>query len=137
MNIFIVSAFLEFVSILYNIHINKFYPVPPLTVSTEPVVRATALATAYWALPTLVLPSVAGYLISFSSTQERFDPLSAAIIRLAANFATGFPSMVFLEHETNVQTLDVLGARWRTVSAAVTLAFAFAEAIGRRTPTAI
>lgn len=127
-----ISAFLEFFSILYNIHVNKFYPVPPLTVSTEPVLRATALAAAYWALPALVLPSFAGYFISFSSAQGSFDPLSASIIRLAANFATGFPSMVFLEHEANVQTLDVLGARWRTVSSAVTLAFAFAEAIGRR-----
>lgn len=136
-NIFIVTAFLEFASIIYNIHFNNFFGVPPLTQSFEPIARATTFATGNWALATVLVPFLAGYLVSFSPAQGSFDPLSASILRLAANYVWVFPNMAFLNVEKivptkSVETLDVLGVKWRLVSAAVTLAFAFSEAIGDR-----
>ena len=139
----------DFTYMLGMIHFNNFYPVPPLTVSTEPILRATALAAAYWSLPTLILPILAGYLISFSpstsatpttpssisyrpgSTFPHFDALSASIIRFAATIAFGFPTMVLQGQgpERGQITLDVLGPQWRGVTSGVALAFAFAEAI--------
>lgn len=89
----------------------------------------------HWAIPTLIIPAVAGNLISFNTQPlvvppdtsfltMPFDPLTAAIIRLAAQ--VGYP---FSALDQDVQGLDVLGFRWRVLNAAVGLAFAFAEAI--------
>lgn len=88
----------------------------------------------YWALPSLVVPTIIGYLVSFSApaSQPSFDVLSASIIRMAANFADTYPAMIFVEQDAMVQSLDVLGIRWRAVSSGITLAFAFSEAIVRR-----
>lgn len=88
----------------------------------------------HWAIPTLIIPAVVGNLISFNpqsrptSTEAPsttpFDPLTASIIRLAAQ--VGYPFATFAQ---DVQGVDVLGFRWRVLNAAVGLAFAFAEAI--------
>lgn len=114
------------------------FPVPPLSVQAAPALRAMSLATSYWALPAVVLPAIVGYLISFSTGyQSGFDPLSASIVRVAANIAYDFPVMLLSDAEglNEVQSLDVLGVKWRTLTASVTLAFAFAEAIGRSSST--
>jgi hypothetical protein len=98
----------------------------------------------HWALPTLVIPAIVGNLISFSPqshgvqspTTESpvpFDPLTAAIIRLAAQVAWPFPAF---EKDLDLLGLDVLGPRARIFNAAVGLAFAFAEAIAA-TPQAV
>ncbi|KIK09518.1 hypothetical protein K443DRAFT_671416 [Laccaria amethystina LaAM-08-1] len=94
----------------------------------------------HWALPTLIIPAFVGNVISFnpvnhaSRTQPEgsppnpiapFDPLTAAIIRLAAQIAYPFDSPA----ETVGLGFDVLGFRWRVLNASVGLAFAFAEAI--------
>ncbi|EJD05244.1 uncharacterized protein FOMMEDRAFT_18850 [Fomitiporia mediterranea MF3/22] len=145
-NIFVLSTALEFLAILYNIHVNSVFPIPPIYTSSQPALSATALATMYWGIPTIVLPAIIGYLVSFSSPspapphsppsreQWQFDVLSAAIIRVAANFVNVFPKMVFVEkRDVEVaRSLDVLGVKWRVVSSGVVLAFAFAEAVVRR-----
>ncbi|THH03150.1 hypothetical protein EW145_g6488 [Phellinidium pouzarii] len=132
-NIFIISALLDFISIIFTIHGNSYYPVPSITNEVEPVLQATAWVTVHWAIPSLVLPAIFGYFISFSTPafQLKFDVLTASIVRVAANVAYPFPSMVFIALSDEIQSLDVLGVKWRLVSATVTLAFAFAEAIGR------
>lgn len=62
-----------------------------------------------------------------------FDPLTAAIARLAAEIAYIFPSHAPFSLMSNasptIESVDVLGFKWRTISAGVGLAFAFAEAI--------
>ena len=136
-NIFVVSTVLDFFAILYNIHVSSVLPIPPVFDTPGPALHATTIATLYWALPTIVLPSIIGYLVSFSTpsqppSQARFDVLSAAIIRLAATFVDVYPSMAFVEPTKSVRSLDVLGFRWRAVSSGVALAFAFAEAITAR-----
>lgn len=91
----------------------------------------------HWAIPTLIVPAVVGNIISFNpaippaqfttATQVApFDPLTASIIRLAAQIAYPFAS---IEQRIGIQGLDVLGFRWRILAAGVGLAFAFAEAI--------
>lgn len=94
----------------------------------------------HWALPTLIIPAFVGNLISFNPVNQAlrsqpegsppnpiapFDPLTAAIIRLAAQIAYPFDSPT----ETVGLGFDVLGFRWRVLNASVGLAFAFAEAI--------
>ena len=133
-NIFIITALFDFASILATIHLDAPFPVPPINVQAAPALRAMSLATSYWALPSIVLPVIVGYLVSFTTgSQSGFNPLSASIIRVAANIAYEFPVMLLTEVEgsNEVQSLDVLGFKWRTLTASVTLAFAFAEAIGR------
>lgn len=94
----------------------------------------------HWALPTLIIPAFVGNVISFNPVNQAsrsqpegsppnpiapFDPLTAAIIRLAAQIAYPFNSPT----ETVGLGFDVLGLRWRVLNASVGLAFAFAEAI--------
>ena len=93
----------------------------------------------HWAVPTLIIPAFVGSVISFnpantSSPAEApsatpiapFDPLTASIIRLAAQ--VGYP-YASIASRTQLVGLDVLGSNWRVLSASVGLAFAFAEAI--------
>jgi hypothetical protein len=93
----------------------------------------------HWAVPTLIIPAFAGSVISFNPANTRssaetssatpiapFDPLTASIIRLAAQ--VGYP-YAFIASRTELVGLDVLGSNWRVLSASVSLAFAFAEAI--------
>ncbi|KAG6837050.1 hypothetical protein H0H93_015621 [Arthromyces matolae] len=94
------------------------------------------LVVLHWALPTVVIPAIAGTLISFSptvasspKTEESphpttpFDPLTAAIIRLAVQANYPYRSLA-------IQGADVLGWEWRVWNAAVGLLFAFSERLG-------
>nr|GAT55075.1 predicted protein [Mycena chlorophos] len=88
---------------------------------------------AHWFIPALLLPALAGCIISFSpalpnATTWRvpFDPLTASIIRLALQFAYN-PATAATNNVVGAQ--DVLGLRLRAINAAVGVAFAFAEAI--------
>lgn len=93
----------------------------------------------HWAIPTLIAPAFVGCIISFNPANAPppksnptetpiapFDPLTASIIRLAAQVAYPYTALVA---RTNVADLDVLGYNWRILSASVGLAFSFAEAI--------
>jgi hypothetical protein len=93
----------------------------------------------HWAVPTLIIPAFIGSIISFNPANTpspaespsvtpiaTFDPLTASIIRLAAQ--VGYP-YAFIASRTELVGLDVLGSNWRVLSASVGLAFAFAEAI--------
>ena len=77
-----------------------------------------------------------GHVVSFSPAHQSapagtpliatFDPLTASIIRLAAQVGYPYP---YLERGQPDQGLDVLGFRWRVLISSVGLAFSFAEAI--------
>ncbi|KAH9477029.1 hypothetical protein JR316_0010945 [Psilocybe cubensis] len=123
-----------------------FYP--PLSVFQT---SAFWLVLLHWALPTLIVPTLAGYIISFNPTTSPspsrssspshlslspnnkptppalpLDPLTAGIIRVALQTAYPYPTIAA---RAGVVGLDVLGKQWRLVSASVGLAFAFSEAI--------
>ncbi|KAF8885658.1 hypothetical protein BD779DRAFT_1732944 [Infundibulicybe gibba] len=109
------------------------FPYPPLSVfTTSPI----WLCILHWSLPSLFFPILVGHLVSFSPTSppsapsggssSPLDPLTASIARLAAHLAYPYAS---LDTSSHVHGLDVLGPRWRVLSAGVGLAFAFAEAI--------
>ncbi|PPQ74525.1 hypothetical protein CVT26_007921 [Gymnopilus dilepis] len=106
----------------------------------------------HWAVPTLILPTLVGCLISFNPNQPPkpkskspttpspskrpvapLDPLSASIVRLAVQTAYPYTTIAT---RTGVVGIDVLGSQWRIWSASVGLAFAFAEAISG-TPQAV
>ncbi|KAH6904535.1 hypothetical protein BKA70DRAFT_1297072 [Coprinopsis sp. MPI-PUGE-AT-0042] len=99
----------------------------------------------HWAIPTLIAPALMGNLISFSPAASQaprptslsaprvgqpasapFDPLTAAIVRLAASLAYPYATLASVEH---IYGLDVLGWNVRVFNAALGLAFAFAEAV--------
>jgi hypothetical protein len=90
----------------------------------------------HWSIPTLIIPAIVGHIVSFSPTTQStlpgtppmasFDPLTASIIRLAAQVGYPYPH---LEQGRPDLGLDVLGFRWRVLISAVGLAFSFAEAI--------
>jgi hypothetical protein len=93
----------------------------------------------HWAIPTLIIPAFVGSVISFNPVNTPspvetpsttpiapFDPLTASIIRLAAQ--VGYP-YALIASRTELVGLDVLGSHWRVLSASVGVAFAFAEAI--------
>lgn len=87
----------------------------------------------HWSIPTLVIPALLGSIISFhpahaTSTRTHrllpLDPLTASILRLAAQF--GYPYKAL---NATIEGIDVIGPQWRILNAAVGVAFAFAEAI--------
>lgn len=91
----------------------------------------------HWSIPTLIIPAVVGNIVSFHPSSPQppssagppvppFDPLTASIVRLAAQ--VGYP-FVLIEQNTQILGLDVLGFKWRVLNASVALAFSFAEAI--------
>jgi len=94
------------------------------------------MVIAHWAIPTLIIPAIVGHMVSFNpaiksaslgtSPTVFFDPLTASIIRLAAQ--VGYPYSHFEQGRPD-PGLDVLGFRWRVLISAVGLAFSFAEAI--------
>ncbi|KAK2466596.1 hypothetical protein APHAL10511_000854 [Amanita phalloides] len=120
-----------------NISLPIFYP--PLQIFQT---QAFWLVLLHWFIPTLLVPAIVGNLISFtpganaapmtptraSSTAQivPFDPLTASIVRLAAEIAYPYTS---IETRRGVVGLDVVGFRWRVLHASIGLAFAFAEAI--------
>ncbi|KAH8823092.1 hypothetical protein DL96DRAFT_1469179 [Flagelloscypha sp. PMI_526] len=92
----------------------------------------------HWALPSLVIPSLFGFLISFNGNGVNFDPLTASIMRLAAQIAWTFPTPASSLKNNKLEVLvygayglDVLGQRWRVLTAGVALLFAFAEQISK------
>ncbi|KAH7924455.1 hypothetical protein BV22DRAFT_1090912 [Leucogyrophana mollusca] len=110
-----------------------FVPYPPLSAFQNPAIWSVIFN---WSIPTLVIPALFGVVLSFhpaNMTSARagrptspplvpFDPLTASIIRLAAQFIYSFDS-------PGTDSIDVVGQRWRIVNAAVGVAFAFVEAI--------
>ena len=110
-------------------------PYPPWSTFQSSVFWQVLL---HWAIPTLIAPAFVGCIISFNPANAPpksnptetpiapFDPLTASIIRLAAQVAYPYTA---LAARTNVADLDVLGYNWRILSASVGLAFSFAEAI--------
>lgn len=87
----------------------------------------------HWSIPTLIIPAILGSLISFHPANAAsaraphvfpFDPLTASILRLAAQY--GYPYNVL---NATIEGIDVIGPQWRILAAAVCVAFAFAEAI--------
>ncbi len=90
----------------------------------------------HWSIPSLFIPAIVGTLISFSPVKSEgdrmdFDPLTASIVRLAAEAVYPYERFPLQSTSTllGVHDVDVLGLRWRTVAAGVGVAFAFAEAI--------
>lgn len=71
--------------------------------------RVLWVEIASWAAPTIAVPGLLGYLVSFRG-RDGFDPLTGWVVRLAG--------MVLVEQP-----------RWRVVTASVGVAFAFAEAM--------
>lgn len=143
-NIWFLTALLELFYILYMVipwqtfelapgSRSQFYlaiPYPPARTFLQPSFWTVLI---HWSIPTIFIPIVFGLLVSFhpaNSTSVRtprvvaLDPLSASIVRLAAHVAYPFRSL-----ETSLQGIDVIGQRWRLLTASVVVAFAFAEAI--------
>ena len=81
---------------------------------------------AKWSLPTLVIPQLCGALISFSIPPREVDPVTIGIVRVACSVASHWGIAD-----------NVLGSRWRILSASVGAAFAFAEAVGERRKLAL
>jgi len=136
-NIFIITALLDVLSIIVAINKDAPYPIPPITVQAAPALHAMSMAVSSWAGPTILLPTIIGFLVSFTSSEpSSFDPLSASIIRVAANVAYDFPYLRLsgeqgLAQGDEMKSLDVLGFQWRVLTSSLTLAFAFAEAIAK------
>lgn len=86
----------------------------------------------HWIVPTMIIPAAIGNVITFvpslKTTAAPFDPLTAAMVRLAASVLYRHPSYTLSEGQR--VTTDVLGSEWRTVSAAIGVGFAFAEVAG-------
>jgi hypothetical protein len=127
-NIATLTVLAELFTILYTIipwnHLNiPVYNWPTLYIGYPPLsyLRTADLWVTifFWSLPTLIIPQSLGMLISFTEPRREVNPLSAAIVRVACACAGSW-------------TLDdnVLSTRWRVLSASMTLAFAFAEAVG-------
>ncbi|KAG6879540.1 hypothetical protein C0992_001688 [Termitomyces sp. T32_za158] len=114
------------------------YSYPPLSTFQT---YAFWMVVVHWALPTVILPAIAGSLISFipkavprfkspgyTHAETPFDPLTAAIIRLAVQVNYPYASIP-------VQGVDVLGWNWRVWNAIVGLLFAFSEKLGNSPQT--
>ncbi|OAX40746.1 hypothetical protein K503DRAFT_791187 [Rhizopogon vinicolor AM-OR11-026] len=105
-------------------------PYPPVQTFLQPSFWTVLL---HWSMPTVFIPVILGVLVSFhpaNSTSIRIprvlalDPLSASIARLAAHVVYPFHTL-----DMTLQGVDVIGYRWRLLTASVVVAFAFAEAI--------
>ncbi|KAG2032851.1 hypothetical protein BDR03DRAFT_969024 [Suillus americanus] len=143
-NIWFLTALLELFYILYMVipwqtfelasgSSSQFYlaiPYPPARTFLQPPFWTVLI---HWSIPTILIPLVFGILVSFhpaNSTSARtprviaLDPLSASIVRLAAHVAYPFRAL-----EASLQGVDVIGQKWRLLTASVVVAFAFAEAI--------
>ncbi|KAJ3901900.1 hypothetical protein F5879DRAFT_1011183 [Lentinula edodes] len=145
-------------------------PYPPLATFESSMFWIILL---HWFIPTVLIPVVAGILISFrplSSTPPRvilsesrevsrtvrieeekaettnvdseqtrlappFDPLTASIVQLAAQVAYTFPAVhrpfsLSSNSSPLIKSVDILGFKWRVLSASVVVALSFAEALG-------
>jgi hypothetical protein len=153
-NIWSLTALLELLYLIYTIIPWETVQLSPNTTSFKislPYPPRTVFLTyafwsviGHWSISTLFIPALLGTIISFNPVQSRlraqpapapnsrqptfpripFDPLTASIIRLAAQIA--YP---YATDHSGAQIVDVLGFRWRALSAAVGVAFSFSEAI--------
>ncbi|KAF7317948.1 SAP domain-containing protein [Mycena kentingensis (nom. inval.)] len=141
-NIWSLTAIFELLVILSTIVPFKHYelvlagnkytlPYPPAYTLQYPGFISTLL---HWAIPSVILPALAAWVISFSpavptATRSRipFDPLTASIVRLALQFA--YNPVAAASGSGPVYTQDVLGVQTRVLNASIGVAFAFAEAI--------
>jgi hypothetical protein len=152
-NIWSLTALLELLYLLYTIIPWETVQLPPNTTSpriflaypprTIFLTHAFWSVIGHWSISTLFIPALFGTVISFNPVQSRlgdqpgapsstqptfpripFDPLTASIIRLAAQIV--YP---FATDNLGTQSVDILGFRWRALSASVGVAFAFSEAI--------
>ncbi|KAK0497703.1 hypothetical protein EDD18DRAFT_1461730 [Armillaria luteobubalina] len=114
-HIWLLSALLEFVVLLGTIVPWAWAPIGGTSVP-YPLLqnRVVWMEIACWAGPTIVVPGLLGYLVSFRG-RDGFDPLTAWVVRLAG--------VVLVEEP-----------RWRVVTASVGVAFAFAEAMPGTAP---
>ncbi|KAJ3754614.1 hypothetical protein EV360DRAFT_51285 [Lentinula raphanica] len=132
-------------------------PYPPLAMLQSRMFWTILL---HWFIPTVLIPGLAGILISFkpspskhSSAEEEvetppqakntlifdlFDPLTASIVQLAAQIAYTFPttlgSFPLVAHTGTgplIKSIDVIGWKWRVLLASVGVAFSFAETLTR------
>lgn len=78
---------------------------------------------AFWFIPSVLAPQLAGTLISFTTPRKDVDPLSASIVKLA--LAVLVPEAWFIVRGRVV-------SQWRVGAAATALAFAVAEAVQER-----
>ncbi|KAG0707180.1 hypothetical protein DFH29DRAFT_897369 [Suillus ampliporus] len=143
-NIWFLTALLELLYVLYMVipwqiaelasgSRSQFYlaiPYPPAQTFLQ---LSFWTVLFHWSVPTILIPLVFGLLVSFhpaNSTSVRIprvlalDPLSASIARLAAHVVYPFQTL-----DASLQGVDVIGQRWRLLTASVVVAFAFAEAI--------
>ncbi|KAG2145497.1 uncharacterized protein EDB93DRAFT_1151357 [Suillus bovinus] len=143
-NIWFLTSLLELFYILYMVipwqtfvlspgSPSQFYlaiPYPPASTFLTPTFWTVLI---HWSIPDIFIPLVFGLLVSFhpaNSTSARIprvialDPLSASIARLACHVAYPFRAL-----EASLQGVDVIGQKWRLLTASVVVAFAFAEAI--------
>ncbi|KAK0236877.1 hypothetical protein EDD85DRAFT_1023641 [Armillaria nabsnona] len=109
-HIWLLSAFIEFFALLGVIVPWAWTAIGGIEVP-YPLLQSRVLwmEIACWAGPTVVVPGLVGYLVSYRG-RDGFDPLTGWVVRLAG--------MVLVEE-----------ARWRVVTASVGVAFAFAEAM--------
>ncbi|KAG6853216.1 hypothetical protein C0991_006119 [Blastosporella zonata] len=145
-NVWSATAVMEYIYLIYTVIPWKTGKIPLFEVQNTPVALpyfypplatfqtyAFWMVLLHWALPTLILPAIAGSLISFTPkaasqptspeaplSTTPFDPLTAAIIRIAVQANYPYESL-------SVQGADVLGWNWRVWNAAVGLLFAFSE----------
>ncbi|KAG6335060.1 hypothetical protein ID866_4038 [Astraeus odoratus] len=87
----------------------------------------------HWAIPSVIIPVISGSLVSFhpaNSPAARmrrarfFDPLTASVMRVAAQYAYPYEAL-----KLSTECVDVLGPHWRLLIASVAAALTFAEAI--------
>ncbi|KIK92237.1 hypothetical protein PAXRUDRAFT_147764 [Paxillus rubicundulus Ve08.2h10] len=146
-NIWLITALLELLYVLYVVipwesvefpssrpaYSGNFYvsiPYLPLTTFQS---WAFWGVLAHWSIPALVIPAVLGSVVSFhpaNATSARIprvlplDPLTASIMRLAAQYAYPYETL-----NATLHGVDVIGPRWRILNSAVGVALAFTEAI--------
>ncbi|KIJ18207.1 hypothetical protein PAXINDRAFT_167462 [Paxillus involutus ATCC 200175] len=146
-NIWLITALLELLYVLYVVIPWKSVEFPSsrpadsgdfyVSIPYLPLTTFQSCAfwgvLAHWSIPALVIPAVLGSVVSFhpaNATSARIprvlplDPLTASIVRLAAQYAYPYETL-----NATLHGLDVIGPRWRILNAAVGVALAFAEAI--------
>ncbi|KAH8823095.1 hypothetical protein DL96DRAFT_1818871 [Flagelloscypha sp. PMI_526] len=136
LNIWSLTALTDLALILYSVILWKYaslrdysysspifndvrIPYPPSSVFYASAFYSILI---HWALPSLVILSLFGFLISFNEDCVNFDSLTASIMRLAAQLEV----LVY-----GAYRFDVIEQRWRVLTAGVALLFAFAEQISK------
>ncbi|KAH7882137.1 hypothetical protein F5I97DRAFT_1817671 [Phlebopus sp. FC_14] len=146
-NIWLLTAFIELLYILYVVIPWKSIEIPSsrdadqthfyVSIPYAPLLTFQSSAfwsvLIHWSLPALVIPAVLGLVVSFNPANAPsarvprvlpLDPLTASVVRLAAQYAYPYETL-----NASIEGVDVVGPRWRILNAAVGVAFAYAEAI--------